>query len=172
MLSSIEELLVRYERGLITRRQVVGALALIAFPGSAAAARRTPQPPAGSSHTRQSGVLRGINLNHVNLRVADLDRSVAFYRGLFSLPPAREVPGRPWTLDLADGTSFLSLPEGQPGGVIDHYCVGVEDFEPQRVGDALRAAGFESGLQVGPDFVYVTDPDGIRVQISTPEWNG
>ena len=26
--------------------------------------------------------------------------------------------------------------------------------------------------EVGPDFVFVTDPDGVRVQISTPEWTG
>jgi hypothetical protein len=39
----------------------------------------------------QSGVLRGINLNPVNLQVTNLDRSEAFYRRLFSLPPKREV---------------------------------------------------------------------------------
>ena len=42
-------------------------------------------------------------------------RSVAFYRPLFSLAPKREVPGRHFALDLADGLSFLSLPRREAG---------------------------------------------------------
>jgi catechol 2,3-dioxygenase-like lactoylglutathione lyase family enzyme len=157
----IEGLLDRYERGTVSRRELVGALSTAVVPGMA-----TPRA------RRQTGVLRGINLNHVNLQVSDLDRSVDFYRRLFSLPPRREVPGRPFALDLGDGLSFLSLPEREPTGVIDHFCVGVEDFEPERVGRALQAAGMDRDLQVARDFVMVRDPDGIRVQISTPEWDG
>lgn len=166
MLSFIEDLLAAFERGLVTRRDAVSALALAALPGGLAVPRpRSPQ-------SQSLGVLRGVNLNHVNLQVSDLDRSVEFYRKLLSLPPARPVPGRPYALDLADGVSFLSLPQREPVGVIDHFCVGVENFEPERVGNALRDAGLDRDLQVAADFVYVTDPDGIRVQISTPEWNG
>lgn len=158
MVSFIEDLLERYESGAVTRKEVVTVLAMALVP------RRSRQA--------QSGILRGININHVNLQVSDLDRSVEFYRRLFSLPPRREVPGRPFALDLADGLSFLSLPVREPTGVIDHFCVGVEDFEPERVGRALREAGFDRDLQVAADFVYVSDPDGIRVQISGPDWDG
>ena len=160
MLDIIEGLLDRYERGAVTRRELVGALSMAIVPRP----RR--------ERRQQTGVLRGININHVNLQVSDLDRSVDFYGRLFSLPPRREVPGRPFALDLADGSSFLSVPQREPAGVIDHFCVGVADFEPERVGRALQAAGMDRELQVGSDFVEVSDPDGIRVQISTPEWNG
>lgn len=171
MVSLIEELLARYEAGAVTRKEVVSALALAVVPGGWSG--RVERPRLVDMRSTQSqGVLRGININHVNLQVASLDRSEAFYRRLFSLPPRREVPGRPYALDLADGRSFLSLPERAPTGVIDHFCVGVEDFEPTRVGNALRAAGLDRDLQVAADFVYVTDPDGIRVQISGPDWDG
>lgn len=172
MVSFIEDLLTSYERGVVSRKEVVRALALAVMPaGMTPRARRSPVRGMPRSQS-QSGVLRGINLNHVNLQVADLDRSVDFYRRLFSLPPRREVPGRPFTLDLADGLSFLSLPEREPVGVIDHFCVGVENFEPERVGNALRDAGLDRDLQVAVDSVSVSDPDGIQVQISTPEWDG
>lgn len=172
MVSFIEDLLTSYERGVVSRKEVVRALALAVMPaGLTPRARRSPVQGMPRSQS-QTGVLRGINLNHVNLQVADLDRSVDFYRRLFSLPPRREVPGRPFTLDLADGLSFLSLPEREPTGVIDHFCVGVENFEPERVGNALRDAGLDRDLQVAVDSVSVSDPDGIQVQISTPEWDG
>ena len=163
MLDFIEGLLDRYERGAVTRRELVGALSMAIVPGARVGAR---------IESRQTGVLRGINLNHVNLQVSNLDRSVDFCRRLFSLPPRREVPGRPFALDLADGLSFLSVPQREPTGVIDHFCVGVEDFEPERVGRALQAAGMDRDLQVARDFVMVSDPDGIRVQIAGPEWDG
>lgn len=57
-------------------------------------------------------------------------------------------------------------------GVIDHYCVGVKDFDATTVAAKLTAAGFTDGLTVGPDFVYITDPDGVRVQLSDPVWRG
>ena len=165
MRSFIEEVLGRYETGEVTRKEVVSVLALALVPSRRAErARRSTQS--------LSGVLRGININHVNLQVTDLDRSEAFYRRLFSLPPRRAVPGRPFALDLADGRSFLSLPEREPTGVIDHFCTGVDDFEPERVGNALRESGLDGDLQVAADFVYVSDPDGIRVQIAGPDWDG
>ncbi len=166
----IEALLSDYERGAINRRELVKALALGVLPAGLASrpgvSRRRPESP------QQAGVLRGININHVNLQNSDLDRSVDFYRELFSLPPKREVPGRPYALDLADGLSFLSVPQREPSGDIDHFCVGVEDFEPDRVAAAIREAGLDNDLRVGSDNVSVRDPEGIRVQISWPDWDG
>ena len=166
----IEALLNDYERGTVSRREVVKVLALGIVPAGLSSRR------GASRHRRESpkqdGVLRGININHVNLQNSDLDRSVDFYRELFSLPPRREVPGRPYALDLADGLSFLSVPQREPSGDIDHFCVGVEDFEPDRVATAIREAGLDRDLRVGSDNVSVRDPEGIRVQISWPDWDG
>lgn len=156
MTQVIDALLTNYEQGMLTRRQLLQALTLVAAP---------VERQAGGS------VLRGRNLNHVNLQVSDVDRSVDFYRQLFGLPPKRAIPGRPFVVDLDDG-SFLSLQRSDRPGAIDHFCVGVDDFKPEPVAAALKAAGLDRGLQVGPDFLYVQDPDGIRVQISTVDWTG
>ena len=166
----IEAILTDYERGAVSRRELVKTLALGVLPAGLASSRGVSRNRRESP--KQEGVLRGININHVNLQNSNLDRSVDFYRRLFSLPPKREVPGRPYALDLADGLSFLSVPEREPSGDIDHFCVGVEDFEPDRVATAVREAGLDNDLSVGSDNVSLRDPEGIRVQISWPDWGG
>ena len=166
----IEALLNDYERGTVSRRELVKALALGIVPAGLTSRRGAFRQRRESP--RQDGVLRGININHVNLQNSDLDRSVDFYRELFSLPPKREVPGSPYALDLADGLSWLSVPQREPSGDIDHFCVGVEDFEPNRVATAIREAGLDRDLSGGSDVVSVRDPEGIRVQISRPGWDG
>ncbi len=87
-------------------------------------------------------------------------------------PPKREVPGRPCALDLADGLSFLIVPQREPSGDIDHFCVGVEDFEPQQVASAICEAGLDNVLRVGSGNVSRRDPEGIRVQFSWPDRGG
>ena len=149
-----------YDRGQIGRAEVIRTL-------RGYDPREEAQP-----HESHPGVLVGVNLHHDNIVVSDLERTEQFYRRLFSLAPKRPVPGRPDILDLADGVSFLSVPQRQPAGVIDHFCIGVRDFEPNRVADLLTANGFTDGLTVGEDNVYVSDPDGVRVQISSPTWRG
>ena len=155
-MKSMDTLLAQYEHGQLTRRQLLQGLAVCAAPVERQAS---------------GGVLGGRNINHVNLRVADVDRSVDFYRRLFSLPPRRLIPGRPDVVDLPNG-NFIALGRSDQPGTIDHVDIGVEDFDPERTGEALRAGGIDEGLLVGPDYVFVTDPDGVRVQISTPEWTG
>ena len=152
----IEALLTDYERGAVSRRELVKTLALGVLPAGLASSpgvsRKRRESP------KQEGVLRGINtINHVNLQNSNLDRSVDFYRRLFRLPPKREVPGCPYALDLADGLSFLSVPQREPSGDIDHFCVGVEDFEPDRVATAIREAGLDNDLSVGSDSVSLRD---------------
>lgn len=156
MMNAFETLLDQYEHGKLTRRQLLQGLAVVVAPVGRQAS---------------GGVLRGRNLNHVNLQVSDVDQSVDFYRRLLSLPPRRLIPGRPDVVDLPD-RQFISFSPSDEPGVVDHFDVGVDNFSPEPTGEALRRAGFTQGLTVGLDFVFVTDPDGIRVQISTPEWTG
>ena len=96
MIPQMDTLLANYEQGLLSRRELLQALALVAAPAGRQAA---------------NGVLRGRNLNHVNLQVADVDRSVEFYRTLFSLPPKRAVPTGPsWSTWMTDRSSAFRPP--------------------------------------------------------------
>ena len=132
MIQAMDTLLAGYEQGALTRRELLQGLAVLAAPPVTQQAR--------------DGVLLGRNLNHVNLQVADVDRSVEFYRRLFSLPPRRLIPGRPDVVDLPDG-DFIALARSDEPGVINHFDVGVaaliRNRWPRRCGapDSTAACG-------------------------------
>ena len=112
-------------------------------------------------------MLRGVNIDHVNLQVSNLDRSVEVLpRAVQSVSEERGSRA-----PLSAGPGRRIVVSERPTARA-YFCVGVEDFEPERVANALREAGLDRNLRVGQDNVYVSDPDDIRVQISWPEWRG
>jgi catechol 2,3-dioxygenase-like lactoylglutathione lyase family enzyme len=156
MITNIDRLVTSYERGALTRRQLLQSLALLATPAA--------QGPPGS-------LSKGRNLHHVNLQVSDLQRSEAFYRRLFDLPPSRRVQGPDnHGLDLP-GAGLLILQKSDSPGRVDHFCVGVDDFDADRMRAAVGAAGIGAVQGSANDSFSVRDPDGIRVQISAPDWS-
>ena len=159
MIADIDALVTSYERGTLTRRQLLQSLALLATP-----ARGAVQGPAGS-------LSKGRNLHHVNLQVSDLARSEAFYRRLFDLPPSRRVQGPDnHGFDLPGAGLFILQKSDSPGR-LDHFCVGVDEFDADRMRTAIRAAGIGAVQGSANDSFSVRDPDGIRVQISAPDWS-
>ena len=70
MKQAIENLLDDYERGTVTKTQLVQALAAMAA---------APQSQPASS------VFRGRTLNHVTLKVSHLERTKNFYQEMFGL---------------------------------------------------------------------------------------
>jgi catechol 2,3-dioxygenase-like lactoylglutathione lyase family enzyme len=156
MIDSLDALLEAYDRGTLTRRQLLQALAMMAAPAA--------QTDAGS-------VSKGRMLHHVNLQVADVARSEAFYRKLLGLGPSRTVQGPDnHGLDLAGG-GLLILQKSTMPGRIDHFCVGVDRFDADRMRAAAKAAGFERVQGTAADNFIVTDPDGIRAQVSAVDWS-
>ena len=163
MRESFDGLLRQYEDGKLTRRQVLGAITALAMPLRAGA---------------QPGRLRARSLSHVNIGVTDVARSETFYRQLLGVPARRYIVGDAYALDFPDG-GLISLCPTQGGncsltaadavaGQIDHFGVGIENFDAERVASELEAAGFEGVRQAGPTSVLVPDPDGVIVQLSSP----
>lgn len=162
MIARLDTMLAKYESGAIDRRQFLTGVAAL----SAATA-------AGAS----SGAFRGTVINHVTLSVTDVERSRAFYQGLVGAtlinPPADSR--QPLRLaDLRVGSSFIGLyPMGAPAR-IDHFCIGVDGFDPDRVMARLKQDFAAHRPEVVPQTggaqneVYLTDPDGLRVQLSSP----
>jgi catechol 2,3-dioxygenase-like lactoylglutathione lyase family enzyme len=172
MSEPIEKMLTLYERGAIDRRQFLGAIAVVASAAAPAAlGQSTPAPAASAS----PGIFRGQVINHVTLSVSDASRSRAFYQrllGATDIFPAAN-PNAPLRFaDLRVGSGFIGLyPMGQPGR-IDHFCIGIEDFNDDRVMTELRRHFPDHKPNTVPESgpgvkeVYLTDPDGIRVQLS------
>jgi catechol 2,3-dioxygenase-like lactoylglutathione lyase family enzyme len=145
----ISNLLSRFERGALTRREVVQALAMMA------AASRT-MIAAG----RQAG-----SINHVSVLVGDMSKSVEFYRRTFGLSMVNEDAAHS-IVRLGIGQRVLvSLRKEPPAGMVDHFAIGVEGFEKESVTRDLNSLGLtpHENLEYG---FYVDDPDGVHVQIT------
>jgi catechol 2,3-dioxygenase-like lactoylglutathione lyase family enzyme len=155
MAKTVDLLLTSYERGALTRRELLQAIAMLTTPVSSVAQQPT------------TGVLSARTLHHVNLQVSDVGRSEAYYRRLFGFAPSRPLTGNASGFDLPGAAhTHISLQKGDPPGRLDHFCIGVERFDAARVMAAIKEAGLDTGLQRAGNSVYVRDPDGIRVQIA------
>ncbi|MBX6366986.1 MAG: VOC family protein [Rhodospirillales bacterium] len=129
--------------------------------------------------------LRG--LDHVVLRVADLERSIRFYCDVLgcTLEKTQERLGLTHlragdtlidlvTLDGEIGRAGGAGP-GKEGRNVDHFALRIAPFDAAAVVSHLRAHGVEPGEVVsrfgaegdGPS-IYITDPDGNGVELKGP----
>ena len=109
-----------------------------------------------------------IGLNHIKLRVADLDRSLAFYYRLFG-GPAAEVHGGSYLTPPDMRAVFLKIGSGKTYLVLSppdaRVRVGLEHVAMDRAG--LLVADEHWIPHAFPlDAGYVRDPDANRVEIS------
>ena len=153
MNSTISRLLETYEKGKMSRRQLVQGLALLATGSGTAAA-------AG---------FQGNGINHVSLFVGNLQRSTDFYQRVFGCT----VNKRDGNNQLVFGKGFLVLRPGNPPGKVDHIAIGVDNFKKETVTADLKARGVTPIDQQGGGFgFHVVDPDGYPVQISANNAQG
>ena len=115
MNSMVDSLFDQYDRGRMTRRNLVQALAALVLPTSTLA----------QDGARASGpIVRGLSVNHVALTVSDVPRSFAFYERLFGVTkgwPATDA-GTGIHMDLPDGYISIDSVAGQKG-VITHLSL-------------------------------------------------
>lgn len=112
-------------------------------------------------------MIRPGKLHHAALRVADFERSRAFYEGLLGMSavprPDLGFPGA-W-YGLGDGQLHLMQCQKYGHGPIDpteaHVAIEVEDYEATKA--TLRERGVEF-LELGPQ-LWIRDPDGYTVEL-------
>ena len=73
-------------------------------------------------------------------------------------------------LDLP-GSGVIILQRSDTPGRIDHFCVGVDSFDAERLRTAAKTAGLEGVQGSAADNFFVSDPDGLRVQVSAVDWS-
>ena len=131
--------------------------------------------------------IRVLGIDHVVLRVADVERSLAFYCGVLGCQEERRIDalgliqlraGRS-LIDLVDVASPLGRAGGEPPGKtgrnVDHVALRIEPFDPDALAAHLEAHGVEPGDVAqrygaegnGPS-MYVRDPDGNVVELKGP----
>jgi catechol 2,3-dioxygenase-like lactoylglutathione lyase family enzyme len=158
---------------------------LLSFPVLIGASRASGQT-AASSQIRVRGI------NHVTLLVSDVERSVDFYQGLFGMPIISRQGDTATNLRVGNGPHFLGLAlAGANRPRIDHFCLGVENFDVDRLVGILGRYGVSQSDTAGPmrarvrkrgpdaggasegtPELYFGDPDGITVQLQDPRYCG
>ena len=148
----VDDLVRRFERGALTRRQSIqGLSALVAATGTSPAAAAQPGP------------LRGMGIDHVSILVTDLQRSAAFYQRVFGMTTVSEdKPNQ--ILRLGTDRTIVSLRHEGPSGVIDHFALSVENFNRNAVTEQLKQHGLTPAQNVQFGF-HINDPDGTVVQV-------
>jgi catechol 2,3-dioxygenase-like lactoylglutathione lyase family enzyme len=148
----ILDLVNRFERGALTRRGLIQGLAML-----------TAANGAVSNAQVQGAGVKPVKIDHVSIQVSDLPGSIAFYEKMFGLTLVNE--DKPNEIArLGAGKVLVSLHHKSPTGLVDHFAIGVENFNKDSVARELRERGAtpEDNLDAG---FHIKDPQGIGVQI-------
>jgi catechol 2,3-dioxygenase-like lactoylglutathione lyase family enzyme len=169
-----------------TRRQL-----LLSLPAMALLPRQLAATPFGLGQAKAGAApIRVRTLNHFAIAVTDPKRSVDFYQGLFGMPiAARNGPST--MLRVGAGPQFISIGPVAAGATpsITHYCLGVDNFNVDRLLAELASHGVRKGERTAPLTVAVSvrgatggssgtpdllfgDPDGIVCQLQDVSYCG
>ena len=128
------------------------------------------------------------HIDHVVFRVADLDRSVAFYRDVLgcTMDKWRDDLG---LVHLRAGTALIDLVSltgrlgieggagpGREGRNVDHVCLRVAPFDEDAILNHLVHYGVQPLAPVAINYgadgngpsLYIKDPDGNVVELKGP----
>lgn len=127
-------------------------------------------------------------LDHVVVRVVDLEKSLHFYADLLGCPVEKRQESI-GLIQLRAGTALIDLvtingklgamggaPPGSEGRNIDHFCLQIESFDEARILEWCRRHDIKvigevgtryGALGAGPS-VYIEDPDGNQVELKGP----
>ena len=149
---TIDTLVRQFERGRLTRRQLVQGLLVVA--ASPALAQERPV-----------GAFRPTGIDHVQITVTDLKATQQFYEKLFGVTTTSPSPTQ-LSLRLGSSGNTISVHnESGPIKPIDHFGIAVEGFSADAALATVKrvAPGFKT--DINGNSVFVIGPDGVRVQI-------
>jgi len=132
-------------------------------------------------------MFRLVAIDHLVLRVVDLDRMLRFYCDALgcTIEKRQDSIG---LIQLRAGNSLIDLvpidgklgsaggaPPGKEGRNLDHFCLRVEPFDEVAIRTQLARYGYASGPVErrygaegeGPS-IYITDPEGNVVELKGP----
>jgi len=178
----IDGLLNDFEKGKMTRRQLIQSLALAAAAAGPVATvgaqtASTIPPAAGPAP------FKTVWLDHISYAVTDYRKSTAFYRDLMGWEIRNDNGKNQCTMKIGDIGEIIIRNRREPDaaaagtqtppapitGVINHVSYGIDKWNTEGVKAELE----KRGLKPRPDMVgenfksfHVKDPDGWDLQIS------
>ncbi len=174
----INGLLTDFEKGKMTRRQLIQSLALAAAaagPVATLGAQTASTIPAATA----PAAFKTVWLDHISYAVTDYRKSTAFYRDLMGWEIKNDDGKGQCTMKIGEIGEIIIRNRREPGpnapvaapitGVINHVSYGIDKWNT----DAVKATLEKRGLNPRPDMVgenfksfHVKDPDGWDLQIS------
>ena len=151
MEAAISGLVQRFERGAISRRELIQGLSALAL---AVAAPAAAQQPSG---------LKATGLNHLGVLCSDVNRSTAFYVNALGMTLLSEDKPKGIARLGIKGT-LISLRQAQPAGTVDHFAISVEGFNEEAMKRTLEQRGYSASRTDESGF-HLKDPDGANVQL-------
>lgn len=122
--------------------------------------------------------LQVTGLNHVVLHVTDVERSTRFYEEVLGFEDRRSggAPGGKMRF-LRCGLQGLDLFEVSDGNVhggqeMNHMALSVDADDIEEVVAELSKVGVETSDRTPRNTVFLSDPDGHRIEILPSSWGG
>jgi catechol 2,3-dioxygenase-like lactoylglutathione lyase family enzyme len=136
---------------------------------------------------RSAAPIRIDAIDHIVLRVVDLDRMLRFYCGVLGCVIERRLDGL-GLLQLRAGASLIDLvtvsgklgaaggaAPGREGRNVDHFCLRLSAFDEvairahlARHGVAVGETASRYGAQGEGPSLYIEDPEGNVVELKAP----
>jgi glyoxylase I family protein len=126
-------------------------------------------------------------LDHIVIRVRDMERMVAFYRDVLDCPIEKvqdelglwQLRAGRTLIDFIDAAGTLGKMGGAPPSAealnMDHFCLSIEPFDGDAIVAYLRKHGVEPGEvknRYGADgqgpSLYLQDPEGNTIELKGP----
>lgn len=116
-------------------------------------------------------------IDHIVLKVRDMEKAISFYRDLLGCSVEREVKSL-GLVQMRAGACMIDLVplnDGAEGQNLDHFCVRLDPWDEKAVQAVLQEWGIEAPEPVsrygaegeGPS-IYINDPDGNVVELKGP----
>jgi catechol 2,3-dioxygenase-like lactoylglutathione lyase family enzyme len=131
-----------------------------------------------STTAAAQSAVRVKGLDHVVLRVADMDRAIAFYEQVLGLHVERRLESI-GLVQLRAGAAMIDLvprtEDEDDGRNMDHFAVRIEAMDVAAIGAHLQRHGLDPGevrRRYGAEgygsSIYISDPDGNTVELKGP----
>jgi catechol 2,3-dioxygenase-like lactoylglutathione lyase family enzyme len=159
----IEKMLTDFERGTLTRRQLAATLTGVVAAAAVPAGLATPALAAPN--------LKAISLNHVTVRVPNLQKTSKFYQEFFGMKLAQQSE----TIHiLSVGESFFGIEQKPDVAALDHFDFGLEGWDAKAMRAKVAAHGLSitAGSRGDDESFKFNDPDGFVVQVNGPKYTG
>jgi catechol 2,3-dioxygenase-like lactoylglutathione lyase family enzyme len=149
-------------KDLVSRREALAMLGAVAAVRSAGAA--------------DQAIMQPVSLDHVNIRVSSVAKTAEFYIGLFDTPVLRNAalraqpsspPSEGYFIKFGDGYLAISQAFAPERPDLDHYSLGIRDYEKAKLAARLQEGGIVVPPRSSGD-IWVGDLDGAMMQLRPP----